>query len=234
MRIALVAALLWLSGCASLTHGTKQELSFQANPEGATVTLHPALPAQEPPAESRADGWTPPRTRDAAPAQAPRLLGTTPLRITLDRADGQSIVFSKDGYKSLTMQLATRTNPMFWGNLVCCSLIGSIIDNATGAIWEYVPSQYFVTLIPLHATSIDSGSGQSQRDKAIVFIVRRYTAIMADLSRGSGEDWAALLEVLRINPGQGIEAREKLRAFAVIYPDAAAFATHVAQFYLDQ
>src|SRR5689334_13569988 len=102
---------LWLallvSGCATLVDGPKQELSFQANPEEVSITLLPAPPPAELPIEPRPDGWTPPRALAATPVKA-RVLGTTPLRITLNREVGQSIVFSKVGYKPLTMQLATR------------------------------------------------------------------------------------------------------------------------------
>lgn len=223
---------LLFSGCATMVDGPKQELTFQANTEGATVSLLPAPPPAERTTESRADGWTPPRQAeaDAAPAP-PRLLGATPLRITLDRTAGQSIIFSKDGYKPLTVQLTTRTNPAFWGNIAIGGLIGSSIDQATGAALEYSPNQYFVTLIPLHTTMIEQDTNQTQRDKAIVFMIRRYAGIMADVSRGSGEDWSALIGILRISPAQDAEARTKIKAFATIYSDAASFATHVADFY---
>jgi hypothetical protein len=232
--LALIVLIPLLNGCATMVDGSTQELSFQANPDGVAVTLLPAPPPPPPPSESRADGGTS-STKQVASTQAtpvPKLLGVTPLKVILDRVPGQSITFTKNGYKPLVMQLATRTNPAFWGNIAIGGLIGSSIDNATGAALEYVPNQYFVTLIPLEATSIERTTGQAQRDKAIVFIVRRYTAIMADLSRGSGEDWTSLLGILQIAPGQEISARDKIRAFATIYPDTANFATHVADFYL--
>ena len=229
MYILVIAFTLLVSGCASMVAEPKQELSFQTNPEGVAVTIFHNPPPPERQSDSRADGWTPPQKPHIAPA--PKLLGTTPLKIALDRAVGQSIIFSKDGYKPLTMELSTRLHPAFWGNVMFGGLIGSAIDSATGAAWEYVPNQYFVTLIPLHATSIDQDTNQTQRDKAIVFMVRRYAGIMADVSRGSGEDWSALLGLLRISPGQDAEARTKIKAFATIYSDAATFATKVADFY---
>lgn len=228
MPILIMLTLLLLPGCAFLTNGTTQELSFQTNPEQVTVTLIPKPPVQHQP-RARADGGA--ASINAEPIPESRLLGHAPLRVTLDRADGQSIIFSKAGYKPLTMELTTRMHPAFWGNILFGGLIGSATDQASGAAYEYVPNQYFVTLIPLESTSIDRNTGQAQRDKAIVFIVRRYAAIMADLSRGSGEDWTALLGVLQIGPGQDAAARDKIRAFATIYPDAANFATHVADFY---
>jgi hypothetical protein len=233
--LALIVLVPLLGGCATMVDGSTQELSFQANPDGVAVTLLPAPPPPPPPSEWRADGATSSTKRQVSTqaTPVPRLLGVTPLKVILDRSQGQLITFTKNGYKPLVMQLTTRTNPAFWGNIAIGGLIGSSIDNATGAALEYVPNQYFVTLIPLEATSIERTTGQAQRDKAIVFIVRRYAAIMADLSRGSGEDWTSLLGVLQIGPGQDAEARDKIRAFATIYPDAANFATHVADFYLN-
>lgn len=232
MFVIFLGIALLMSGCATMVDGSTQELSFQTNPEGVAVSLLAPPPPPPPPPSARPDAAPTPAIRPAEiPAPAPRLLGTTPLKITLDRAAGQSIMFAKEGYKPLTMQLATRTNPAFWGNVAIGGLIGSSIDNATGAALEYVPNQYFVTLIPLEATAIDQNTNHAQRDKAIVFIIRRYAAILADLSRGSGEDWSALLGLLRISPAQDAEARAKIKAFATIYTDAATFATHVADFY---
>lgn len=232
MHYLLLVVAMLLPGCATLVDGSTQEVSFQSNPEGVAITLLPKPPATRK-SESRADGniSTVVKTEPAPPS---RLLGYTPLRITLDRSDGQSITFSKDGHKPLVMQLATRTNPAFWGNIAVGGLLGSTIDNATGAALEYVPNQYFVTLIPLDSTSIDRNTGQAQRDKAILFIIRRHTAIMTDLSRGSGEDWTSLLEVLQISPGHDTEARGTIKAFSTIYPDVATFATHVAEHYIRQ
>ncbi len=230
----ILMILLLTTGCATMVDGSTQELSFQTNPENVAITLIPKPPIQHQP-KPRADGGGAVATVKADPIiPATRLLGYTPLRIVLDRIEGQSITFSKDGYKPVVMQLSTRTNPAFWGNIAFGGLTGSAIDHSTGAAYEYVPNQYFVTLIPLETTSIDRNTGQAQRDKAIVFIVRRYAAIMADLSRGSGEDWTSLLGVLQIAPGQDAEARDKIRAFATIYPDAATFATHVAEFYFQK
>lgn len=230
MYIAYLVFMLLVSGCATMTDGTTQQVSFQTAPENVSVTLIPKPPAPEQKNELRAQGGVVETRRDVV-IEPPRLLGQTPLQVTLDRREGQSIVFSKEGYKPLTMQLTTRTNPALWGNLAFGGLIGSVIDQNSGAALEYNPNQYFVTLIPLHATTIDQDVNQAQRDKAIVFIVRRYAGIMADVSRGSGEDWSALIGILRISPGQDAEVRTKIKAFATIYSDAATFATKVADFY---
>lgn len=130
------------------------------------------------------------------------------------------------------MKLTTTTNGAFWGNILFGGLPGSTTDAMSGAIYEYAPSQLFITLNPEMSTTIDQGTGLPQRDKALAFIVRRYTSLMADLSKGIGEDWSALKGLLHIGQGQEAEARQKIQALAMVYPDIAVFATHVSDLYL--
>jgi hypothetical protein len=130
------------------------------------------------------------------------------------------------------MKLTTTTNGAFWGNFLFGGPLGSTTDAMSGAIYEYSPSQLFITLNPDMSTAIDQGTGLPQRDKALAFIVRRYSSLMADLGKGSGEDWQALVRLLHLAPGQEADARQKIRALATVYPDIAVFATHVSDLYL--
>ena len=66
-----------LGGCASIMHGTAQEVTFQSSPEEVTVTV------------------------------TGRIIGKTPITTRLDKKSGQSMTFTKDGYKPLTMELTT-------------------------------------------------------------------------------------------------------------------------------
>jgi hypothetical protein len=166
------------------------------------------------------------------PIGFPRILGKTPFTLQLDRMEGQRIEFSKEGYKPITMKLTTTTNGAFWCNILLDGLVGSTTDGISGAIYEYSPSQFFVTLNPEVSTTIDQGTGQPQRDKALAFIVRRYAGLMANLSQGIGEDWSALKGLLHLGPGQEPDARKKIQALAMVYPDIAVFATHVTDLYL--
>ena len=226
--LTLLACTAMLGGCATLTDGTTQELSFQTNPDQVMVTLIRQVPDE-------ADWTQKDKYRQPKPPtmhEETRILGKTPLTLHLDRAEGQTVVFSKDGYKPLTMKLATGTNPNFWGNAAIGGPFGSTTDSASGAIYEYVPSQYFVTLIPVIGSSVENATLQSQRDKALAFLVRRYAGIMTNLAQGIGEDWNALKGLLNIGQGQEADARQKIRALAMVYPDIAVFATHVTDLYV--
>ena len=162
-----------------------------------------------------------------------RILGKTPFTVQLDKAEGQSVTFSKEGYRPITMELTTGTDPNFWGNILFFGFGGSTTDAMTGAIYKYDQSQFFVTLTPQIATSMDRATLGSPREKAREFIVRRYTSLMADLSKRSGEDLSTLLRMMQIDSTHESDARQKIRALSEVYLDAAVFAKHVTDLYLN-
>lgn len=226
--VPLASMAMMVAGCATMISGTTQEMSFQSSPEGVIVTLIRAVPDE--------DYWAGKAAKDAGKKQPThdetRILGKTPFTLQLDKAEDQSVVFSKEGFKPLTMKLTTQTDPNFWGNIVFGGFVGSTTDSMSGAIYQFSPSQYFVTLVPDLSTPVEHATLQSQRDKALAFIVRRYPSLMANLSQGIGEDWSALMGLLHIGPGQEADARQKIRALAMVYSDIATFATHVTDLYL--
>ena len=225
--LTLLACAAMLGGCASIISGTTQEMSFQSSPDDVVVTLIRTVkvPTQISTGRNQPTQYV--------SHEETRILGKTPFTLQLDKVeDQQSVVFSKAGYKPVTMKLTTKLDGWFWGNIVFGGLVGSTTDTMSGAVHEYALSQFFVTLNPEVSTTIDQGTGQPQRDKALAFIVRRYTSLMADLSKGIGEDWGALKGLLHIGQGQEPDARQKIRALAMVYPDIAIFATHVTDLYL--
>lgn len=229
INLAILACAALFGGCATIMSGPTQEMSFQTSPDKVVVTL-----IQQHPEEL----YWPDKTGRGAPKSKPareesRILGTTPFTLRLDKVDApQSVLFSKAGYKSVSMKLETRLDQWFWGNLVFGGGLGSTTDSMSGSAHEYSPSQFFITLNPDASTTIDQGTNQPQRDKALVFIVRRYTSLMTNLSQGSGEDWSALMGLLHIERGQESDALKKIRALAMVYPDVAIFANHVSDLYL--
>src|ERR1035441_4413115 len=130
-----------LSSCATIMSGSSQDLSFNSSPDGATVT---------------AGG---------------RVIGKTPITTRLSKESGQTLVFSKDGYKSITMRLDTTMNGWFWGNIVLGGPIGSTTDGITGAVHEYSPSQYMVTLTPEGASHLEEKTSLSANQKTKEFVV---------------------------------------------------------------
>lgn len=190
------------SGCASIMSGRHQEVTFQSNPDGATVTV------------------------------AGRTIGKTPITTALEKKSGQPLIFSKDGYKPVSMTLETRMNSWFWGNIVVGGLIGSSTDGITGSVYEYSPSQYMVSLSPEGSSLLESKTSQSDRQKAKEYIVMGYKDIMADLHRGDGQYLTSLFGLLKIPSDRTEDAIKKLRALEEVYRVIPEFADHVLDLYL--
>jgi len=200
--LTIIVCTALLGGCASIMHGTSQEMTFQSSPEEVTVTV------------------------------SGRIIGKTPVTSRLDKKSGQSVAFTKDGYKPVTMELTTTLDPWFWGNIVLGGFIGSTTDGINGSVNQYSPSQYFVTLTPDGASSIESLTLKSQREKAREFIVGHYKNLMANLSQGGGEDFSALMGLLNIEKDQQADALRKIRSLSEVYTDAPTFANQVTALYL--
>ena len=190
------------SGCASIMHGSSQEMTFQSSPEDATVTV------------------------------SGRVIGKTPITSRLDKKSGQTVAFTKDGYKPVTMALTTGLDSWFWGNIVAGGFLGSTTDGINGSVYEYSPSQYFVTLTPDGASNIENLTLKSQHDKAREFIVAHYSNLIANVSQGGGEDFSALMGILRVEKAQHGSALRKILALSEVYPDVPTFAKHITMLYL--
>lgn len=201
--VILPFALVALAGCASIVSGRTQEVSFASNPEGVTVTVNG------------------------------RILGKTPLTINLQRQSGQSLIFSKDGYKTLSMELETSINGWFWGNIVLGGLIGSTTDGITGSVHKYAPSQYMVTLEPDGTNKMDGKPALSDQQKAKEYIVVAYKSLIEELTKNEkGEYVRSLLNILRIPATQQDDAITKIRALAEAYKDIPVFADRVVEMFL--
>lgn len=191
-----------LGGCASIIDGSHQEVSFNSNPDGATVNI---------------DG---------------RIIGKTPTTVSLKKKAGQSLIFSKDGYKPLTMQLETRMDSWFWGNIVLGGFIGSTTDGISGAINEYSPSQYMVTLQQEGTGPLESNTATDAKQKAKEYIVLTYKNILSDISHGGGQYLTSLFELLKIPKEGQTEATKKIHALSDAYSNIPEFADRVIELYL--
>ena len=163
------------TGCASVVSGTDQKLTFNSEPEEATVTV------------------------------SGRVLGKTPLTVPVDRGSNQSITFEKEGYKTYTAQLSTTTNPWFFGNIVLGGLVGSTTDGVSGAIHEFSPDQYFITLKPDTPTGLSTSRPRQIKEIIIAFSGE----VRHELATGGGEKVDTLLRLLDID---GTEQDTTIRA----------------------
>jgi hypothetical protein len=199
LSVSVTAGIVGLFGCATIVSGKSQELSFTSEPEEATVT---------------AGG---------------RVLGKTPLTLQLEKKSGQILTFEKEGYKPQTMQLSMRMDGLFLGNILLGGLIGTTIDGITGAVHEYSPSQYYVTLVPESSGPMGPIGDKAE---AKVFIVAGYKSIIEELHSGKAEYLSSLFTLLKIPEGKQDEAIDKIRSLSELYPSIPEFAERVASYYL--
>jgi uncharacterized protein YceK len=137
----LIIAALCLSGCASMVSGTNQNIEIDSEPSGATVTVG---------IEKRDYSYENNTTTYTKKISTSRIAGVTPITVSIPRKDG-IVQISKEGYKTQLIEMKRGLNPWFLGNIVLTSLLSSSIDTSTGAISEYKPGQYMITLEPENA-----------------------------------------------------------------------------------
>jgi predicted small secreted protein len=128
LAFVLVFISVLLTSCASIMHGTDQEVSVSSTPEGASVSI---------------------KTLGGIDV----LEGTTPFIANLEREDDYRVVVSKEGYEDNEVILKNTLTGWFWGNLLCGGVIGIIIDFSNGAAYELEPDAIHVDLVEVKGAS---------------------------------------------------------------------------------
>jgi hypothetical protein len=104
-------------GCQTITHGTTQIVTVNTDPVGATVEI----PGQE--------------------------SKTTPAFFVLSRTQSQVLYIKKDGYKPQQVTLVAQVVPSrATPEAGVFSVLGSVVDVASGGCWELAPDKVTVTL----------------------------------------------------------------------------------------
>lgn len=130
------------------------------------------------------------------------------------------------------MRLDTTLDPWFWGNIVLGGFIGSTTDGLSGAVNQYSPAQFMVTLQPSGSTAFEGKTSLTENQKAKDFIVVGYREIIGDLQKGQGQYLTSLLGLLKV-PAEGTDqAIKRIRALSEAYPSIPEFADHVIEAYL--
>jgi hypothetical protein len=101
-----------LSGsCATIIHGSSQDLAISSNPSGATVTV------------------------DGQPA------GKTPVIAKLGRGDTHKIRIELPGYEPYETAVTKSVSGWVWGNVLFGGLIGLAVDAISGGLYYLNPEQ---------------------------------------------------------------------------------------------
>jgi hypothetical protein len=97
--------------CATIMHGSSQEVGISSQPTGATVSV------------------------DNQP------LGKTPVVAHLRRKDMHHITITMDGYQPFEIATTRKTSGWVWGNIIFGGLIGLAVDAMTGGLYDVKPEQ---------------------------------------------------------------------------------------------
>lgn len=119
----VVLAMLFLSGCATITRGTKDTLVIESDPAGATVQL--------------STGQT----------------GKTPASFQLPRKESVVVTISREGYESVQVnvqsQIVGAGAAGMAGNVLVGGIIGAGVDAVTGATKSLKPNPVVVKLVKI-------------------------------------------------------------------------------------
>lgn len=116
LAVLLTASL--LTGCASIIHGSKQDVRVTSNPSGAVVRVNLNNQAT-----------------------------TTPGVLTLNRKEiGYVLTFEKQGYKPVEVSLRRTVDGWLFGNVLFGGVVGIVIDFASGSAYKLTPTEVEVVL----------------------------------------------------------------------------------------
>lgn len=106
-------------GCATIIHGSSQNVQINSSPDEAEIWIDGAV------------------------------YGKTPARINLERKHEYLVTLKKDGYKEASVKIESKTSAWIIGNVIFGGLIGCGIDLISGGAYELGPERLDVNLTQL-------------------------------------------------------------------------------------
>ena len=119
LSIALAAG---VTGCATVIHGTNQQIRFESTPSGATAQVR-------------------------ATAKTGTQSVTTPGQLTLSRDSSYDVTFEKPAYLPAHAHVGQSASGAVWGNILLGGIIGFIVDLSDGAAYNLEPETVSTTLV---------------------------------------------------------------------------------------
>jgi len=117
-----IGSILIVMGCASIIHGTKQDVSISSTPGDANITV---------------DGTS---------------RGKTPFVVELSRKNKHVIKLELNGYETYEMNLTRKVSGWYWGNILFGGIVGFIVDPITGGMYKIKPEQITAVLAKSHVS----------------------------------------------------------------------------------
>lgn len=108
----------YLTGCATILNTTTTEVELITSPTNAKITI---------------DG---------------KKFGNSPQVVNIERGINHTIKFELEGFEPYETQLTRKISLWFWGNVFNGLLPGMIIDFLTGSMYNLIPDNLSVELLP--------------------------------------------------------------------------------------
>ena len=118
-----------LGACASIIHGTHQDVGITSAPTGAMVTID--------------------NVRS----------GNTPVIAKLTRKENHIVRIEMAGYQPIDLTLTHSVSGWVWGNVAFGGLIGLAVDAIDGGMYKLSPEQLTASLSATHASARQVGDG---------------------------------------------------------------------------
>lgn len=100
-----------LSSCATIMHGTRQNIGISSNPSNATIFV---------------DGM---------------YMGATPLVVSMTRYDNHIVRIELDGYQPYEATFTRQVSGWVFGNVIFGGVIGLAVDALSGGLYQLTPDQ---------------------------------------------------------------------------------------------
>ena len=110
-KALLVGAAAITAGCATIMHGSEQEIAVSSQPSAATVTIDNVG------------------------------MGNTPVTVRLARKHPHTVRITLAGFQPFELNVTRHVSGWVWGNIIFGGLIGLAVDAGTGGLYELSPEQ---------------------------------------------------------------------------------------------
>jgi uncharacterized protein YceK len=129
VKMALGAIAIFVtSGCATVIHGTRQDVGISSTPTGASVTIDNLQS------------------------------GTTPVFAKLRRKENHVVRISLPGYQPTDLTLTSSVSGWVWGNIAIGGLIGLAVDAISGGMYKLSPQELSAALGATSARTVTKSS----------------------------------------------------------------------------
>ncbi len=142
--LTATAVMIMTSGCALIFKGQSAEVRVNSTPDGASVEVNGAG------------------------------MGTTPVTLSLSRNKDHVLIFKKDGYEDVQVNVTKKfdVGTTVVGNVFSWGLFGLVVDIATGAAYSLEPADIEANLPALQAAGIVN-QVQKNEDGIQVFMLSK-------------------------------------------------------------